>query len=106
MKNLAEQMKFAKASVESAGVAFLFQGSCHKSKAVASHVVINALGTLFLGASKYCMLILSAPSRKDIDRMHARKIILDVGVNSVGSMFKPLWSRRCQLRLVRKDESI
>jgi hypothetical protein len=59
-----------------------------------THVVINALSTLLLGASNYCMHIVSAPSRRDIDKMHARKKVLDIGLNSVSNTFKLGWNRR------------
>jgi hypothetical protein len=39
------------------------------------------------------MHIVSAPSRRDIDKMHARKKVLDIGLNSVSNTFKLDWNR-------------
>lgn len=62
----------------------LFRGSCRGAEAVVmgAHLAINVLSTLLLGASNYCMQIVSAPTRRDIDRMHAKGRVLDVGINS------------------------
>lgn len=65
-----------------------------KNISTAAHVAINALSTLLLGASNYCMHIVSAPSRRDIDKMHSRKKVLDIGLNSISNTFKLGWSRR------------
>jgi hypothetical protein len=46
------------------------------------HLVINALSTILLGASNYCMQCLSAPTRRDIDKAHAKKRWLDIGILS------------------------
>jgi hypothetical protein len=82
-------------STESAGIRVLYRGNCKTSKNMltATHVAINALSTLLLGASNYCMHIVSAPSRRDVDKMHARKKVLDIGLNSVSNIFKLGWSR-------------
>ena len=40
------------------------------------------------------MHIVSAPSRRDIDKMHSRKKVLDIGLNSISNTFKLGWSRR------------
>lgn len=83
-------------STESAGIRVLHRGNCKTSKNMltSTHVVINALSTLLLGTSNYCMHIVSAPSRRDIDKMHARKKVLDIGLNSVSNTFKLGWNRR------------
>jgi hypothetical protein len=83
-------------ATESASIRVLYRGNCKTSKNMltATHVAINALSTLLLGASNYCMHIVSAPSRRDIDKMHARKKVLDIGLNSVSNTFKLDWNRR------------
>lgn len=83
-------------SKQSAGIAVLYRGGCNQSKNISSaaHVAINVLSTLLLGASNYCMHILSAPSRRNINKMHSAKKVLDIGLNSVSNMFKLAWDRR------------
>jgi hypothetical protein len=52
----------------------------------AFHILINALSTLLLAASNYTMQVLSSPTRKDIDKAHARHEHLDVGVLSMRNL--------------------
>lgn len=46
------------------------------------HYVINALGTLLMGASNYSMQCLSSPTRKEIDDAHTRGTYIDIGMVS------------------------
>ena len=46
------------------------------------HVLINVLSTALLTSSNYCMQILSAPSREELDLAHARNSWLDIGIIS------------------------
>ena len=50
----------------------LFNGDCQQMKTIdtVSHLVINVLSTLLLGASNYAMQVLSAPTRENIDKAH------------------------------------
>ncbi|KAL9129526.1 MAG: hypothetical protein Q9217_002050 [Psora testacea] len=81
------------------GVGTIFEGTCGKSKSISLwlHLVINVFGTVLLSASNYCMQRLSAPSRGDIDRAHAKRRPLDIGIPSVrnfgsmGTTRKILW---------------
>jgi hypothetical protein len=50
------------------------------------HILINALSTLLLAASNYTMQVLSSPTRKDVDKAHAKHEHLDVGVLSVRNL--------------------
>lgn len=77
-------------------LAVLFRGDCKTSKEISTiaHVAINALSTLLLGASNYCMHIASAPSRHDVDKFHLKKKALDIGLNSVSNVSKLGWNRR------------
>lgn len=50
------------------------------------HVAINALSTILLSASNYTMQVLSSPTRKDIDRAHARREYLDIGFLSTRNL--------------------
>lgn len=66
----------------------LYEGSCSRSRGWVTglHVLINILSTLLLGASNYCMQCLSAPSRADVDRAHAKRIWLDIGTPSLKNL--------------------
>lgn len=46
------------------------------------HVLINILSTALLTASNYCMQILSASSREELEAAHARNTWLDIGIIS------------------------
>lgn len=52
---------------------------------VAFHVILNILSTGLLTSSNYCMQILSAPTRGEIDGAHSQGTYLDIGVMSVGN---------------------
>lgn len=74
----------------------LYRGSCTKASKydTVAHAVINILSTLLVGAGNYCMHILVSPTRHDIDICHAKKVTLDVGLNSISNLFKIGWKRR------------
>lgn len=71
-----------------AGVSVLFEGDCDKVHKYDTfvHLAINAIGTALLSGSNYCMQVLCAPNREEIDRAHARKEYLDVGVPSARNL--------------------
>jgi hypothetical protein len=81
---------------EGSGLLVLFRGDCKTSKNISTiaHISINALSTLLLSASNYCMHIASAPSRQDVDKFHLKKRVLDIGLNSVSNVFRLGWNRR------------
>ena len=60
---------------------------------VGLHLAINALSTVLLSASNYCMQCFSAPTRKEIDRAHAKRKWLEVGVMSFSNIFNIHWKR-------------
>ncbi|KAJ8107251.1 hypothetical protein OPT61_g8998 [Boeremia exigua] len=66
------------------GYGSLADGDCKKMKIlnVFAHLVINILGTLLLGASNYCMQVLSAPTRGEIVQAHAQRLWLHIGIPS------------------------
>lgn len=56
------------------------------------HAGINILATILVAASNYNMQCLSAPSRRDIDVVHQRRLWLDIGIHSVRNLrFVPWW---------------
>jgi hypothetical protein len=60
------------------------------------HVVINILSTILLSGSNYCMQCLSAPTREEVDKAHANKRWLDIGIPSLRNV-KHLGKRRITL---------
>jgi hypothetical protein len=66
----------------------LFNGSCSKIENMDLwvHLAINALSTLLLGGSNYCMQCLCAPTRKDVDAAHSKGVWLDIGVPSTRNL--------------------
>jgi hypothetical protein len=68
----------------SAGQSMLYDGACNKARTVSTvlHILINILSTILLGASNYTMQCLHSPTRAQIDRAHAMKTWLDIGVPS------------------------
>lgn len=77
------------------GVAEVFAGDCHRSETINTwvHLAINAVSTMLLSGSNYCMQILSAPTRKEVDKAHAKQKWLDIGVPSVRNLTNVAWSK-------------
>lgn len=78
------------------GLINLYEGDCKQVKmfGTGAHVCINILSTLLLGASNLCMQLLVAPTRKEIDLAHRKKIWLDVGI--------PSWRNLSNIKCSRK----
>ncbi|OBR09253.1 hypothetical protein CH63R_08018 [Colletotrichum higginsianum IMI 349063] len=72
------------------GIGVVFEGGCSDIKRLntAVHVVINILSTVLLAGSNYCMQCAIAPTRSEIDRAHARRKWLDIGVPSIRNFGK------------------
>jgi hypothetical protein len=66
----------------------VLQGSCRKVRNLNLwvHLAINALSTLLLGGSNYCMQCLVAPTRGEIDKAHRIGRWLDIGVPSLRNL--------------------
>ena len=66
----------------------LFEGSCARARRlnVWIHLLVNILSTLLLGASNYCMQVLSAPNRDELVTAHAKRIWLHIGVPSLRNL--------------------
>lgn len=77
------------------GIGTLIDGSCSRVKTwgLWLHFAINALSTLLLGASNYCMQYLTSPTRQEVDEAHARRVWLDIGVQSVRNLRHISWTR-------------
>lgn len=64
-------------------------GTLHEGRAkyiarlsTAYHILINILSTGLLTSSNYCMQLVCAPTRQDINRLHARGTYFDIGILS------------------------
>ena len=68
----------------------LYHGSCETTRKlnIGVHLLINVLSTILLSASNYCMQCMSAPTRQEVDRAHAEKKWLDIGVQSLRNLRK------------------
>lgn len=76
----------------------IFTGSCGKVAQIDMwvHLAINGVSTLLLGGSNYCMQVLCAPTRSDVNRQHMQSRFLDVGVPSVRNLRK-VGTSKCAL---------
>ena len=74
--------------MSSDGVVTLYQGDCTivKRADTLTHLLINTLSTLLMGASNLALQLIAAPTRKDIDKAHSAGIWLDIGVPSLRNL--------------------
>lgn len=78
----------------------VFMGNCDESKKLNTwiHFTINILSSILLTGSNFCMQVLTAPTRQQVNDAHARRKWLDIGLPSVrnikamGNRQKLLWS--------------
>ncbi|RMZ81806.1 hypothetical protein DV738_g2021, partial [Chaetothyriales sp. CBS 135597] len=70
------------------GLTEVFNGNCNTAKQLTTwiHLAINILSTLLLGGSNYCMQCLSAPTREEVDKAHAKGTYLDIGVPNLRNL--------------------
>ncbi|KAF4470042.1 hypothetical protein FALBO_3056 [Fusarium albosuccineum] len=70
------------------GIGVLWTGSCRTvslyNKLI--HFGISAITTLLLSGSNYCMQCLTAPTRQNLQKAHAKGIWLDIGVQSIRNL--------------------
>jgi hypothetical protein len=76
------------ASASSGLLVRIYRGDCRKVETMNTwvHFAINALSTVLLCGSNYCMQCLSAPTREEIDRAHVQRKWLDIGVYSLRNL--------------------
>lgn len=67
------------------GSSQLTSGDCSRVNRVktGTHLVINLLATGLLSASNYAMQVLISPTRGEVDRAHAKRKWLDIGLPSL-----------------------
>ena len=73
----------------------LHDGNCTQARQLNTglHLLINVFSTVLLASSNYCMQCLSAPTRADIDRAHAKEKTLDIGIPSTHNLRYIGWKR-------------
>jgi hypothetical protein len=62
----------------------LYHGDCKYARKLNTmiHLGINLISTILLASSNYAMQCLSAPTRREVDKAHACRIWLDIGIPS------------------------
>ena len=77
----------------SGGIGTLHMGDCATVKRINlwSHLAINILSTLLLGSSNYCMQLLVAPTRFEVQEAHTNSVWLDIGIPSVKNLRWVSW---------------
>ena len=85
----------------------IYKGDCSTAKKTVFwlHLLINALSTIVLAASNYCMQCLSSPTRKDIDKYHAKGIHLHISVPSYSNL-RRISASKCILWFILAFSSI
>lgn len=85
----------AKYHVPNDGAATVFEGSCSQKTKISvwCHLAINVCSTLLLSASNTAMQVLSAPTRADVDKAHARGSWMDIGISSIRNLRICHWQR-------------
>lgn len=78
------------------GVGLIYEGDCATvgDLNLWIHLLINVLSTGMLTASNFCMQLLAAPTRADIDRVHGQGKWMDIGVPSLHNLWHiSIWRR-------------
>ena len=70
------------------GVYMVYEGSCSKTQTKDSwvHLCLNIVATILLASSNYCMQLLTSPTRSEVDRAHAKRTWLDIGIPSIRNL--------------------
>lgn len=70
------------------GVYMVYWGSCKSTETRDTwvHLALNLVATILLASSNYCMQLLSSPSRSEVDKAHAKRKWLDIGIPSVRNL--------------------
>ena len=80
---------------KSDSISAVWTGPCDKAERVSigTHLLINALSSALLTASNCGMQLVSAPTRELIDKAHAKRKWVDVGVQSMRNLRGMDWKR-------------
>ncbi|KAH7025135.1 uncharacterized protein B0I36DRAFT_295925 [Microdochium trichocladiopsis] len=81
--------------VDARGIGTFVFGNCQDLNLLngAAHAVLNIVSSLFLASGNYCMQILVAPSRVEIDKAEKQGRSLEVGVPSIKNLQYIGWDR-------------
>ena len=76
--------KLGSGSSSFSGTSLLFSGECSQASRLTTllHLAINIIASIILASSNFFMQVLVAPTRKDVDKAHARGRWLEIGVQS------------------------
>jgi uncharacterized protein DUF6536 len=69
------------------------------------HILINIFSTALLTASSYCMQLLSAPTREEVDSAHRSGRYVDIGIMSLRNI-RHISTKRRLLSLILALSSI
>ncbi|KAE9967745.1 hypothetical protein EG327_011328 [Venturia inaequalis] len=88
LANIAWVAYFAKTSNIQNGIGTIYTGTRSQVKSfnLWIHLLINVLSTILLGASNFCMQLLVAPNREEIDKAHRQTKWLDIGTQSMRNL--------------------
>ncbi|KAK4561390.1 hypothetical protein LTR86_004707 [Recurvomyces mirabilis] len=77
------------------GIGTVLTGSCKEVGrwSTGLHVIINILSSIMLSTSNYTMQCLCAPTREEINQVHARGTYLDIGLASLRNLSSIRWHR-------------
>ncbi|KAI9803253.1 MAG: hypothetical protein M1825_002044 [Sarcosagium campestre] len=89
------------------GIGTIRTGNCGRIENASTwlHLAINVLGTAMLSGSNYCMQRLSAPTRQELNKAHASKVWLDIGIMSLRN-FRTISKRRLAVWLLLAMSSV
>ena len=82
--------------ITAAGTTTVFEGDCAKARHISlwAHPFINILSTLLLGASNNALQCITSPTREEVEAAHAEDKWMDIGVPSIGNVFRIAGYRR------------
>ena len=95
--NLATTVTFRTSyKSEDGDLGTLYHGDCGTSSQLSTrlHLLINLLSTLLIGSSNFCMQLLVAPTRAEVDKAHNEHRWLDIGVPSIDNLKSIPYKRR------------
>ena len=78
------------------GSDLLYAGDCGQAKTIITYssLAINVFSTLLLGASNAAMQCLCAPTRAEVNKVHATGSWLDIGVSGLRNWRAMGWWRK------------
>ncbi|KAI9733951.1 MAG: hypothetical protein M1834_002607 [Cirrosporium novae-zelandiae] len=94
--NLVATIMFKKTGDPANDLGMLYRGDCITVRrlSIGIHAAINVLSTLLLSSSNFCMQLLSAPTRAEIDESHRKHQPLDIGVPSIRNLAAISWKQK------------